>query len=78
MPFEYSPPKKSTLLVSMVLEIIGLIIGITGAFGQITPYLETIIGPDVINVDLICIITGFILTAIAWFIFYLGVKLRGV
>ena len=78
MPFEYSPPKKITLITSFVVEVLGIIMGVFGALGQIDPYLIGIGITPIVSIDLVCEITGLIMTAIAWFIFYLGIKLRGV
>jgi len=80
MPFDYSPPKKITLIISFVVELLGIALGVFGALGMIDPYLAGIgITPPVgVSIDLICEITGLIMTAVAWFIVYLGVKLRGV
>lgn len=78
MPFEYSPPKKVTLITSFVVELLGIVMGVFGALGMVNPYLESISIVPAFNVDLVLEITGLIMTAIAWFIFYLGIKLRGV
>ncbi len=80
MPFEYSPPKKITLTISFVVEMLGVALAIFGALGMIDPYLTSIsiVVPAGVSIDLICEITGLIMTAIAWFIVYLGVKLRGI
>ena len=78
MPFEYSPPKKTTLITSFVVELLGIVMGVFGALGMINPYLVDIGIIPAFNVDIVIEITGLIMTAIAWFIFYLGIKLRGV
>ncbi len=70
----YSPPKKTTLIMSLILEIIGIIIGLMGLYGYCT-IIPINIGTQLINE--ICVILGFVLTLIGWFILYLGVKLRG-
>ncbi|MHA1657758.1 MAG: hypothetical protein ACTSUT_01375 [Promethearchaeota archaeon] len=69
----YSPPKKATLIMSLILEIIGIIIGLMGLYGYCT-IIPINIGMDI---NQICVILGFVLTLIGWFILYLGVKLRG-
>ena len=78
MPFEFSPPKKSTIVVSMALEVLGIVIGVFGALDMFIPFLSSIGVDPAWNVDGICVITGLVLTGVAWFIFFLGVKLRGV
>ena len=78
MPFQYSPPKKVTLNTSFVVELLGIVMGVLGALGQIDPFLVGIGINPIVSIDLVCEITGLIMTAIAWFIFYLGIKLRGV
>ena len=78
MPFEYSPPKKVTLITSFIVEVLGIVLGVWGALRLIDPFLVDIGIDPVISFDVVCEITGFVLTAIAWFIFYLGIKLRGV
>ncbi len=78
MPFEYSPPKKITLITSFVLELLGIVMGVFGALDLINPYLIDIGIVPGFNIDIVIEITGLIMTAIAWIIFYLGIKLRGV
>lgn len=53
-------------------------IGVMGSFQLIGPFMESVIGPVTFDIDIICTIIGFILTAIAWIIFYIGVKFRGI
>ena len=78
MPFEYSPPKKSTITVSMVLVALGIVIGVLGALKMIVPFLDSIGVTPAWDVDGIFVITGLTLAGVAWFMMYLGVKLRGV
>ena len=78
MPFQYSPPKKVTLITSFIVELLGIVLGVWGALGLIDPFLISIGINPLVSIDIVCEITGLILTAIAWFIFYLGIKLRGV
>ncbi len=76
---QYSPPKKMTMIVSLALEILGIAIASIGAFDRAIPFLAEVLGQaPAWNVDLAMIITGVSLTGVAWFIFFLGVKLRGV
>ena len=78
MPFQYSPPKKVTLITSFIVELLGIVLGVWGALGLIDPFLISIGINPLVSIDIVCEITGLIMTAIAWFIFYLGIKLRGV
>ena len=79
MPFEYSPPKKITIIVSLALEVLGIVMASIGAFDRAVPFLEQVLGQaPAWNVDLVMIITGVALTGVAWFVIFLGVKLRGV
>jgi len=61
-----------------VVEVLGIVMGVFGALGQVDPYLIGIGITPVVSIDLVFEITGLIMTAIAWIIFYLGIKLRGV
>jgi len=78
MPFQYSPPKKVTLITSFIVELLGIVLGVWGALGLIDPFLISIGITPLVSIDIVCEITGLIMTAIAWFIFYLDIKLRGV
>ena len=78
MPFEYSPPKKSTLLISFVLLALGMVIGFLGALEMIFPFLSQIEVLAAWDIDAVFVITGLILAGLSWFLVYLGVKLRGV
>ena len=69
----YSPPKKATLIISLIFELLGIIIGLLGLYGY--GYLLPIsLG---MNNDTLFVIVGFLLTLIGWLIVYLGVRLRG-
>ncbi|MFX1276068.1 MAG: hypothetical protein ACFFBP_01635 [Promethearchaeota archaeon] len=81
MPYEYSPPKKMTMIVSLALEILGIIMACIGVFEMVVPFLETVVGVPVvfgITWSVLITIIGVTFTGLAWFIFFLGVKLRGV
>ncbi|MHA1341093.1 MAG: hypothetical protein ACTSO2_14055 [Promethearchaeota archaeon] len=71
-----SPPKKSTVIISLVLIIIGTIISLIG-------YLD-FLPADFINpiqgytTNQILFFGGFALSAIAWFLFFLGTRLKGI
>ncbi len=70
----YSPPKKSTLMLSLLLELLGVILAFSGFLDTFAPQ-PVALG---YNMNELCIIIGLILTLISWFIMFLGVKFRGI
>lgn len=63
----WSPPKKVTVVLTLFIEILGLVIGLT-AFGIIE------IG---VTLDPIFVIVGLGLCFLGWIILLLGVMVRG-
>jgi hypothetical protein len=59
-----TPPKNSTLFLSIALAIIGLIIGIIGFFGLLLP-------------AVIWVIVGLLIVLIAWLLLAVGVLIEG-
>ncbi|MBD3254599.1 MAG: hypothetical protein GF383_05875 [Candidatus Lokiarchaeota archaeon] len=66
----YSPPKKATVIMSLIILLIGILLGILGFFDVI----PRINGN---NYNEYFVIAGFILSFLAWLIMYLGVRIRG-
>jgi hypothetical protein len=65
----YSPPKKATIILSLLFLLIGIIIGIWEIYDGLSKTLN-------INSNYI-LIGAFILTLISWLIMYIGVRVRG-
>ena len=66
----WTPPKKTTVILTIILEVIGLILAFIGIFGVISPI-------ESIDINLILNITGLLLSFIGWIILLLGILLRG-
>ncbi|MBD3229808.1 MAG: hypothetical protein GF329_16620 [Candidatus Lokiarchaeota archaeon] len=66
----WSPPKKITVIITVILEIIGLILAFLGSLNMIP-----IIGS--MDFNLISNISGYLICFFGWFILLLGVFLRG-
>jgi len=72
----YSPPKKTTIIYSLIILLIGLILGVIAFLGEATtifPFLE-LFG---YTAEEICLLISFALSFLAWLLMFLGVKLRG-
>ena len=72
----YSPPKKSTVIISLILLLIGIILGVIAFLGEastLLPFLE-LFG---LTAEEMCLLICFALSFLAWLLMYLGVKLRG-
>jgi hypothetical protein len=65
----YSPPTKKTIILSLIILLIGLVIGVW----EIYDGLSKTVGIDSTYILLI----GFILTFLSWLLMYIGVRLRG-
>lgn len=69
MPKGWSPPKKVTYLVSIVLEIIGFILGLIAS---------GIIPVAGISLNQIWLMVSLILLLIGWLLLLIGILFRGV
>lgn len=61
----YSPPKKATLILSLIFVLAGIILGLMALYGV------------VISKNDLYVVIGFGLTLIGWLIVYLGIITRG-
>jgi len=69
-----SPPKKSTVIASLILIIIGTIVSIIGYLNFLPDDLiPSIEGYTTIQ---ILYLAGFLIDAIVWFLFFLGTRLK--
>jgi hypothetical protein len=62
----YSPPKRVTIMLSLLILIIGIVLGICGNLGYLGSYSN------------ICVYVGFGLCFLSWLLMWIGVKFRGV
>ncbi len=72
----YSPPKKTTIIISLIILLIGLILGVLAFLGEATtifPFLA-LFG---YTAEEICLLISFALSFLAWLLMFLCVKLRG-
>jgi len=63
----YSPPTKMTIIISLIILIIGFILGLVGLYV-----------PAVKNWSEILVLIGLILCSLAWVLMLLGVLIRGI
>ena len=67
----WSPPKKGTVIISLLLEIIGIICGIIG-YLALAPLYEGL------DLNPIIFYLGLGLTFFAWLLMFIGVKYKGI
>ena len=70
-----SPPKKSTVIASLILIIIGTIVSIIGYLNFLPD--DLIPSIEGYTTNQILFMAGFLIDAIAWFLFFLGTRLKG-
>jgi len=63
----WSPPKKTTIIISLILELVGVLLGVIA--------LNYIPG---LTLDIIYALIGFLLCLIGWFLMLLGVLFKGI
>jgi hypothetical protein len=66
----YSPPTKATVILSLLILLIGIIIGIWEIYDGLSKMVN--VSPNYV------LLGAFILTFLSWLIMYIGVRLRGV
>ena len=74
MVWTVSPPKKITVIISIIIVIIGIIVSIIGYFSLIPS--EKIIFDFEINEFLVY--AGVFIIGFGWFLIFLGTRLRGI
>ncbi|MFX0065109.1 MAG: hypothetical protein ACFFC7_23295 [Candidatus Hermodarchaeota archaeon] len=68
----WSPPRKTTVIISFLVMLIGLVIGVLGfleVFSTILPLVW------IFNTDTLAMLVGLIITFIGWLLLFLGVKM---
>ncbi|MFX1533544.1 MAG: hypothetical protein ACFFDI_04850 [Promethearchaeota archaeon] len=63
----WSPPRKTTVIISFLVVLIGLVIGALGFLGYVDPILP--------GMDTLAMLVGLIIAFIGWFLLFLGVKM---
>lgn len=65
----WSPPRKGTLTLSFILEVLGLIVGLA-AYG--------LVQLEALNIDPDYVIYGLYLCFAGWVLLVLGIRFRGI
>ena len=72
----YSPPKKITIIISLLLLVLGFVFGIIAFLGYAGEWLS-FLALGGYSARQVCYLLGFIFCGLAWFLIVLGVMVRG-
>ncbi|MBY9005828.1 MAG: hypothetical protein KGD63_03635 [Candidatus Lokiarchaeota archaeon] len=74
MVWNVSPPKKITVIISIIIVFIGIIVSIIGYFSL---FPSEIIIFD-IEINEFFVYAGLVIIGFGWFLIFLGTRLRGI
>ena len=74
MVWNVSPPKKITVIISIIIVFIGIIVSIIGYFSL---FPSEIIIFD-FEIDEFLVYAGLVIIGFGWFLIFLGTRLRGI